>query len=189
MKKLLLFVFASLLFGACSKDLEQSGESEKKVYYKSLNEAQLDYNNDLHLDLNNDGKEDFNFFVSDDIVRKKLEFRVRTLNGSLLVGAGLAPKVFEKEEVLQIETNSKYTWTPNNAYLAYRIYTDESTTVWEGAWMNQVNKFMAVKIKSGNLYYTGWIRISIGGLQPKLIIHDYGYSKIADSAIKAGATN
>jgi hypothetical protein len=55
--------------------------------------------------------------------------------------------------------------------------------------MNQMNKFMAVKIKSGNLYYTGWIRISYGGLQPKLIIHDYGYSKIADVAIKAGATD
>ena len=189
MKKLLLFVFASLLFGACSKDLEQRVESEKKVYYKSLNDAQLDYNHDLKLDLNNDGKEDFNFFVSDDFERKKLEFRVRTLNGSLLIGADLAPRVFEKEEALEIETNSKYTWTPNNAYIAYRIYTDESTAVWEGAWMNQVNKFMAVKIKSGNLYYTGWIRISIGGLQPKLIIHDYGYSKIADLAIKAGATN
>jgi hypothetical protein len=104
-----------LLFAACSKDIEQWGETEKKVYYKSLNDAQLDFNHDLKLDLNNDGNEDFNFYVSDNVDREKLEFRVRTLNGSLLIGAGLAPKVFEKEEVLQIETNSKYTWTPNNA--------------------------------------------------------------------------
>jgi hypothetical protein len=186
MKCLLLFALVTILVGSCSKSVEQNSPGKKDIYYQDLHDTVLDYNHDLHLDLDNNETEDFNFYVSDDDIRMKLEFRVRTLNEAMLVTAAFEPKVFETGEMLQVADNSKYGWSRNSAYLAYWNYTDSTAPVWEGAWNNHTNKFLAVKVKQSNEYYVGWIRISASPTGSKLLFHDCAVSKMPGVTIKAG---
>ena len=108
----------------------------------------------------------------------------------MLFADNVSPRVFNETEKIAAADAETYTWTKNNAFLATRVYTpDPAFSYWEGAWKDKTSKYLAVKLKAGNQFYTGWIRISAGGTQSKMIIHDFGYSKTANAEIKAGDKN
>ena len=192
MKKILLF--ATIIAIGCSKKTEQPENISTQIEYKSLNDFQLDYSHSLNLDMNNDGVIDFAFAASviyDDVVSiEKLDFRAYTLNGSEYFNDNITPKVFDKSEIISRGNSQNHSWTRNNAFLATRVYTDDpAVSTWDGAWKDKTNKYLAIKLKQGDKYHTGWIRMSIGGNHSRIIIHDYAYSKVADKDIKAGEVN
>lgn len=189
MNRLLIIVLALCLLASCSKEPEQKPEEKKEVIYKNLGNKDVDYENSMHLDLNDDGTEDLIFAASviENYLVEKLEFRAYTLNGSQLLSKNMIPKVFNKDELITSVNNHPYEWSSKNAFLAYRLYTDDpSRPAWEGAWMDKTNKYLGVKIKSPNAFHTGWVRISAGGMLSKLILHDYAYNKVTSKDIKAG---
>lgn len=190
MNRFLLVALITIMFTGCSKDEHQTVEGQD-FYYKNLNNYEIDYNHSINLDLNNDGNIDYAFAASviTDYLVEKLEFRAYTLNGSLLYNDDVTPKVFDKDEKIKTGNSSTYGWTQKNAFLAFRIYTeDPSSPTWEGAWKGKTNKYLGIKIKSGNKFYTGWIRMSIGGMQSKIILHDYAFNKTPGADIEAGET-
>jgi hypothetical protein len=141
--------------------------------------------------MNNDGVIDFAFatnIISEYTGIEKLEFRAYTLNGSLIYNKGIIPKVFNESEKISADNTHDFSWTKTNVFLANRLYSeDPSNPIWEGAWKDKINKYLAVKVKANDKYYTGWIRMSIGGIHSKIILHEYAFNKIADADINAGA--
>jgi hypothetical protein len=191
MKRIILA--ALILISACSKKAEENPVpvSDPSHYYKDLGNFELDYNHSLNLDMNADGVIDFAFatnIISDYLGIEKLEFRAYTLNGSLIYNKGVVPKVFNESEKISTGNTQDFNWTRTNIFLATRVYSeDPSTPEWHGAWKDKTNKYLAVKVKANDKFYTGWIRMSIGGIHSKIILHDYAFNKIADADINAGA--
>lgn len=187
-----LVIAIVILLTGCSKKIQQEPVENSKVYYKNLEDFELDYSHSLQLDMNNDGVQDFAFASSiiSEYLIEKLEFRAYTLHGSMILNNDVTPRVFDKSENITNTDAGIYSWTRNNAFIATRMYTaDPATPAWDGAWKDKTNKYLAVKIKANNQFFTGWIRLSTGGIHSKIIIHDYAFSKMAETPIKAGEIN
>ena len=186
-----VIIIASIFMAACSKT-EHPVVTNDHFYYKNLGDYTVDYDNGLLLDMNNDGTTDCAFATTmkqnpiDNSV-EKLEFKTHTYNGSELFLDQLSPRAFSDKETISTTDGAVYKWKRNNALVVTRLYTNNpAVSYWEGAWKDKTDKYLGVKVKASDKYYTGWIRLSIGGEQSKIIVHDYALSKTADIDIKAG---
>lgn len=189
--KPVLIVLVLAFFASCT-DNKVEIPSSPTINYYNLHNAQVDYNTPYLLDINKDDVTDFQFFAAfaEGTGNGRLDFAVTSEGENLILSDFRTPKVFNKYDNITITNNPPHNWTMHNPILITRIYTDDpATAYWEGIWKGQVDKYLGVKVKVRNNYYTGWIRITYSTNTSKITINDCAISKNSGFGIQAGATN
>lgn len=191
-KQLLLISCATLLMMSCSK--KETPVPQTSVEYLNLNNTVVTANNVLTIDLDKDGTADFTVTKElregDAGENDLLEFRVTSVGQHriLMLDNG-TPARKEEGVLIKNEDELPYRWDPLlSAALVTRVLTlDIANSYWQGEWMNQYNKYLAVQLIKDGKAYQGWIQISFSQILPtRIIVHDAAYNKIAGQPIKAG---
>jgi hypothetical protein len=189
--KPVFIVLVLALFASCT-DNKVEIPSSPTINYHNLHNVQVDYKTPYLLDINKDGVTDFQFVATfaEGSGNGRLEFSVISEGENLVFANFRTPKAFNKYENITIPNSTPHTWTIHNPILISRIFTDDPATIyWEGPWKGRIDKYLGVKVKAGNNYYTGWVRITYSATTSKITINDCAISKNSGFGIQAGAIN
>ena len=191
-KQIVLIACATMLMMSCSKN--ETPPPQASIEYLNLNNAVVTANDVLDIDLDKDGT--YDFMVTKELSQTNagqadlLEFRVFSIGQNrILMQSDRTPARKEFGVLIEKDSEAPYQWDPlNSAAIVSRVIpVDIANSYWQGAWMNQQNKYLPVQLMKDGKFYMGWIQISFSNVLPaRIIVHDAAYNKIAEQPIKAG---
>jgi hypothetical protein len=144
------------------------------------------------IDIDGDATNDFYFQalpVGDPVLgRERLQFYAYSKIHSSLLNDAVDQSPMLDHSALITTSFTGYTWYEISAVvLAEEIRPDNAASYWEGSFKNASHKYLPVRIQRNNLYYFGWIELSMDKENRKLILHRAGMSTEAGKEIKAGS--
>lgn len=191
-KQIVQIVCATILMMSCSKN--ETTPPQASIEYLNLNNTVVTANDVLDIDLDKDGS--YDFMVTKELSQTTggqadlLEFRVFSRGqNQILMRSDRTPARKEEGVLIQKDDEPPFLWDRlNSTAIVSRVITaDVATSYWQGAWMNQQNKYLPVQLLKDGKYHIGWIQISFNNVLPaRIIVHDAAYNKIAEGPIKAG---
>ncbi len=169
------------------------GSANAGIIYTDVNPDQTFSNNGqfYDLDLNNDLTNDFRITITTGGGGPGSTFtyiKATPLNSNSVVFSQNFGASAKLASAMSASSNigAGNQWANGNAiYLG--DYTKVGTfTTSNGAWGNQSDKYLGLKLKVGANTYYGWIRMDVGNKYGSFTVKDYAYENTNNTTIKAG---
>ncbi|MEJ8801602.1 hypothetical protein [Pontibacter sp. H249] len=193
MKKMLTLAFMALAFTSCDKE---DGELTEPLTYvhKQINSS-FKYTAPTQVDVNDDGKNDFSFgnvLVSDSRGGHNL-FYVRALEANQVllnmqeeISIGHWSAALQVNDMVQEDNSKNFQWVRGAGFLLDQRKPDEVHTFYEGPLASYNTLYLGIRLKEGDTYKTGWIKLSYIMGSEKVDIVEAAFHPSASKAVKAG---
>ncbi|MET7000035.1 hypothetical protein [Chitinophaga defluvii] len=188
MKSYLFLIASCLLLQSCFND---PPPEPVNYTYKSLRDTTSSYLHPFELHMFADTSADFYFTVglTHDTRGTHANFFMLPLksNRVQVKGEGDIP-VFANGDAISGTLATPYRWDKITGKFCELIVKDPPPidSTWEGAWSGAVKKYIPVQLHDHNKVYNGWISMSIDTVARKMILHEFGWNKIAGENAVAG---
>lgn len=189
MKKCLFFIVSGLLLQACHND---PPPEPVNYTYKSLGDTTASYLHPFVLHMFADTSADFFFTVGliHDTRGTHANFLVVPLksNRVQVKGEEAEVPVFVNGDAISGTLATPYRWDKMSSKFCELIIKDPPAidSTWEGAWSGVNKKYVPVQLYDNNKVYNGWISMSLDTVARTMVLHEFGWNKIAGENAVAG---
>lgn len=188
---ILLLLFTSIL-ASCKKD-----KAPSTISYTLVNKSVvLTDISSLAADINNDGTPDLSLYVQlvGNSSGDHMYLGVNPLNGARAITNPPDDDLFNNSGwVVAQPAGSKISgslktnevWNPDFGVFAIKHVGNTSTT-YEGAWGNETEQIMAVRLSVNTKIFYGWARLKYTRSENKLTLVDQAFNRAVEKEIGAG---
>ncbi|MCC6412417.1 MAG: hypothetical protein IT270_12200 [Saprospiraceae bacterium] len=177
----------ALGFAACSIEDPPPGP---QMQYQNLQDALISFNQQQAVDLDQDGFDDLFFaFEPIDASSPIVGFTMRSFGrAEVYADKGDSIPALEPGTFIRENPQAPWHWDAESNLLCTFDYTNlDITSGWRGHWADAQNRFLGVRLRRGDLWYPGWIRMSVDTTVYQLILHDAAISVVPADLIEAGS--